>query len=105
MTAFVSLFMIIWFHAGNGYGIQRFISNYGRMSLTNYIGQSIIGVAVYYHFGLNLWCRTGAFESLLIGAAIFALQLLFSNRWLASHRQGPLEYLWKKGTWLGSQKV
>lgn len=105
MTVFVSLFMIIWFHAGNGYGIQRFISNYGRMSLTNYIGQSIIGVAVYYHFGLNLWCRTGAFESLLIGVAIFALQLLFSNCWLASHRQGPLEYLWKKGTWLGSRKV
>ncbi|MDE6263564.1 MAG: DUF418 domain-containing protein, partial [Paramuribaculum sp.] len=25
---------------------------------------------------------------------------VFSTLWLRSHKQGPLEYLWKKGTWL-----
>lgn len=103
MILLVAAFMLAWFHAGNGYRGQRFIIPFGRMSLTNYIGQSIIGVILYYHFGFNLWCKTGASETFLIGLAIFAILLLFSRRWLSVHRQGPLEYLWKKGTWLGSK--
>ncbi len=100
MTALVAAFMLLWFHAGNGYRGQRFIIAFGRMSLTNYIVQSIIGVTLYYHFGLNLWCRTGAFESLLLGIAVFAVLLHLSRRRIATHRQGPLEYLWKKATWI-----
>lgn len=100
MTLLVSAFMLLWFRSGNGYRWQRFITPFGRMSLTNYIGQSIIGVILYYHFGLNLWCHTGAFETLLIGIGVFILQLWFSRRWLSTHRQGPLEYIWKRGTWL-----
>lgn len=102
MTLLVALFMLAWFHAGNGYRGQRFIMAFGRMSLTNYIGQSIIGVTVYYHFGLDLWWRTGAVESVLIALVIFGVLLMFSRRWLATHRQGPLEYLWKRGTWIAS---
>lgn len=100
MAVLVSAFMLAWFCAGEGYAAQRFIIPFGRMSLTNYIAQSIIGVTLYYHFGFNLWCRTGAFETLLIGFGIFAILLLFSRLRLATHKQGPLEYLWKKGTWL-----
>lgn len=100
MALLVSAFMLAWFYAGEGYAAQRFIIPFGRMSLTNYIAQSIIGVTLYYHFGFNLWWRTGAFETLLIGFGIFAILLLLSRRRLAAHKQGPLEYLWKKGTWL-----
>ena len=53
MSLLVAAFMLAWFHAGNGYRGQRFIMSFGKMSLTNYIGQSIIGVIIYYHFGLN----------------------------------------------------
>lgn len=105
MSLLVAAFMLAWFHAGNGYRGQRFIMPFGRMSLTNYIGQSIIGVIIYYHFGLNLWDKTGPFESVLIGIAIFLIMLWFSRRWLATHRQGPLEYLWKKGTWVSMGKT
>lgn len=100
MTVLVSGFMLVWFHAGNGYKAQRFISPFGRMSLTNYIGQSIIGVILYYHFGFDLWNKTGAFESVIIAAVVFIFMLTFSRKWLETHRQGPLEYLWKKGTWI-----
>ncbi len=70
------------------------------MSLTNYIGQSIFGVAVYYHWGLNLWDSVGASGSLLIALGIFSIQLLFSRYWLSTHAQGPLERIWKRGTWM-----
>lgn len=101
MALLVSLFMLMWCRAGNGYRGQRFIIPFGRMSLTNYIGQSLIGATIYYHFGFDLWCRTGSAVSLLIGVAIFVFMLALSRRWLAAHSHGPLEYIWKKATWLG----
>lgn len=100
MTLLISLFLIGWFNAGNGYRWQRSVTAYGRMSLTNYITQSIMGVCIYYHFGLNLYDKVGSAITLLIGFGIFTVQLVFSRRWLLTHRQGPLEYLWKRATWI-----
>lgn len=101
MVLLVSVFVLAWFHHGDkGYAFQRLPVAYGRMSLTNYIGQSIVGVAVYYHWGLGLYNSVGAAVSLLIGFGIFFVQLAFSRYWLSRHAQGPLEYLWKRGTWL-----
>lgn len=101
MAILVSLFTLVWFKkGGNGYSWQNLLIPYGRMSLTNYISQSIIGVTIYYGFGLSMYKYTGATETILIGAAIFAIQLLFSRWWIARHKQGPLEYLWRKATWI-----
>lgn len=76
---------------------------YGRMSLTNYIGQSILGALVFFPIGLNLAPHTGYFASLLIGVALFAVQLAFCKLWLKTHKQGPLETLWHRLTWLKSK--
>lgn len=73
---------------------------YGKMSLTNYITQSIFGALIYFPFGLYLAPRCGYTASLAIGLLVFALQITFSRWWLARHRQGPLESLWHKLTWL-----
>lgn len=101
MVLLVSVFVLAWFYHGDkGYAFQRLPVAYGRMSLTNYIGQSVIGVAVYYHWGFGLYNAVGAAGSLLIGLGIFFIQLAFSRYWLSRHAQGPLEYLWKRGTWL-----
>lgn len=70
------------------------------MSLTNYIVQSIIGCGLYLNWGLGLYKYTGAISTLVIGLGIFALQLWFSQWWLSRHAQGPLEWVWKKLTWL-----
>lgn len=99
-TILVSAFTLLWFYKGNGRRWQKFIIPYGRMSLTNYIMQSIIGACLYYGFGFGLYKKTGSTYALLIGIAIFIVQLLFSRYWLSTHKQGPLEYLWKKATWL-----
>ena len=73
---------------------------YGKMSLTNYITQSIFGALIYFPFGLYLAPRCGYTASLAIGLLVFAIQITFSRWWLARHRQGPLESLWHKLTWL-----
>ena len=64
---------------------------YGKMSLTNYIAQSIMGAIIYFPFGLYLAPYCGYTISLLIGFALFLLQVSFCKWWLASHKQGPLE--------------
>lgn len=75
---------------------------YGRMSLTNYVSQSVAGALIYFPFGLYLAPRCGYTLSLLIAVGIFLLQMVFCRWWLARHRQGPLEGLWHRLTWLGS---
>lgn len=52
---------------------------YGRMSLTNYIFQSVIGAFVYFPFGLYLAPRCGYTASLLVGILVFLLQVRFCN--------------------------
>jgi len=75
---------------------------YGKMSLTNYIGQSILGALIYFPIGLYLAPYCGYTVSLLIGFAMLVLQVWFCKWWLKSHKQGPLESLWHKLTWLKS---
>lgn len=100
MLILISAFTLLWFKKGDGYKWQQIVIPYGRMSLTNYISQSIIGVCIYYGFGLGLYTSTGATATLFIGLFIFTIQLIFSRYWLERHKQGPLEFLWRKGTWI-----
>lgn len=73
----------------------------GRMSLTSYVVQSIIGTSIYYGFGLGMYQYTGASFALAIGLALALLQRQFSVWWLARHAQGPLETVWHRLTWIG----
>ncbi|MDR2918705.1 MAG: DUF418 domain-containing protein [Tannerella sp.] len=76
------------------------LAPYGRMSATNYLSQSLIGGFLFYNWGLGLYKYTGITVCFLMGIGMFFIQLFFSHWWLRSHRQGPLEWLWKKGTWI-----
>ena len=76
---------------------------YGKMSLTNYISQSIAGAIIYFPFALYLAPYCGYTVSLLIGFAFFLLQVRFCKWWLKAHKQGPLESIWHKLTWIRSE--
>ena len=75
----------------------------GRMALTNYIGQSIIGMFLFYGIGCGLGASLGLFETEIIAFFVFVLQVLFSLCWLKIFRFGPLEWIWRMltyGQWL-----
>ncbi|MDL2255364.1 DUF418 domain-containing protein [Parabacteroides sp. OttesenSCG-928-K15] len=76
---------------------------YGKMSLTSYITQSIGGALIYFPIGLYLAPYCGFTLSLIIGFLFFLLQVQFCKWWLKSHKQGPLESLWHKMTWIKSE--
>ena len=75
----------------------------GRMSLTCYLSQSVIGTAIFYHWGLGLWNDLGVTYSFIVGVGIVAAQLLFCHWWMRTHRQGPVEWLWKRATWVAAK--
>lgn len=72
----------------------------GRMSLTNYIMQSVIGSFIYYGYGIGMYQWTGATYSLLIGSSLCVAQLLFCRWWLSRYSKGPLEWSWHRATWM-----
>jgi len=80
------------------------LTYYGKMSLTNYISQSLIGALIFFPIGLNLAPYTGYTLSLLIGFIIYFFQVRFCKWWLSRHSHGPLEYMWKKATWIAVNK-
>lgn len=73
---------------------------YGKMSLTNYVMQSVIGSLLFYGWGFGLHKELGVTYSLCLGIVLFLLQYAFSVWWMRHHKQGILEYLWKRATWL-----
>lgn len=103
MLVLISGFYLI-FRMKRGNAILSKLKPFGRMSLTNYIMQSIAGSFVYYGFGLGLFKYTGATYCLFIGIVLFLLQLWFCKVWLKYHKQGPLEYVWHKFTWINFRK-
>jgi len=99
VSGFVLLFQTKTFER-----ILNIFSSIGKMSLSNYIIQSILGSFIYYGFGLGLYQYTGATTCLLIGVTLGTLQGFFSTWWMKNHKQGPLERIWHKLTWIGTDK-
>lgn len=67
----------------------------GRMALTLYLMQSLIGVALFYGVGFDLGPQGGLPLRLAVWAALFGAQAFFSHWWLARFRLGPVEWAWR----------
>ncbi len=67
----------------------------GRMALTNYISQSLIGIVLFYGIGFGLGTSFGLVYIELIALAVFVFQIICSSLWFRLFRFGPLEWLWR----------
>ena len=80
------------------------IAPYGKMSLTNYLGQSLIGAAIFYNWGLGLFRVCGHTASFALGILCIIVQFIFCTWWMKHHKRGPFEQLWCYLTWFGKKK-
>lgn len=71
----------------------------GRMALTNYLLQTVITVSLFWGFGLGWYGRYGAGTVEFVALVVFAAQAVFSIIWLRYFRYGPVEWLWRCGTY------
>lgn len=101
LTAFgyVAVFCLLYLKRRES-PVWKIISYPGRMALTNYIGQSMIGVLIFYGIGLGIGAETGLVYAEFIAIAVFFFEIIFSIFWLRSFRFGPLEWLWRCLTYL-----
>ena len=97
-AAYASAFL--WLATRSGSRLAGWFAPAGRMSLTNYLMQSLAFTTLFYGYGLGLWGEVGRAGQ--VGAAIvfFGLQLSWSRAWFARFRIGPVEWLWRAVTWL-----
>ncbi|WP_345630477.1 DUF418 domain-containing protein [Rugosimonospora acidiphila] len=70
----------------------------GRMSLSNYLGQSLAGVLIFTGVGAGLAGRTSPAQAVLIALAVYAVQVALSVWWVRRFRYGPVEWLLRAWT-------
>ena len=72
----------------------------GRMPLSNYLLQTLMGLFIFYGWGLGWWGKTTPLAEMLLAIALYvAVQLPLSAWWLARFRYGPVEYVWRRLTY------
>lgn len=98
MLCLVSAFLLLYW-TNNGV-VQRILAPYGRMSLTDYVTQSVIGSFLYFGYGMELHKTCGTTYSLLIGLMFLAVQIAFAHCWFKYFKRGPLETIWHRLTWI-----
>ncbi len=85
--------------------ITQPLASVGKMALTNYILQSVIGTLIFYGYGLGLVGEVSSAVAITLTIPIFLAQVLFSRWWLARFQYGPLEWLWRSLTYLKAQPM
>ncbi|MEQ9095889.1 MAG: DUF418 domain-containing protein [Phycisphaerales bacterium] len=97
--AWVALVMLIC-KAGVLGMVRHALASVGRMALTNYLMQSVIGAFIFYGWGLGYFGQLSRSELIPIVLGVWALQLIISPLWLSKFRFGPMEWLWRSLTYL-----
>ncbi len=81
---------------------ERWLSKlapYGRMALTNYVLQSIIGTFLLYGWGLGFIGELRQLYTFHMAIVLIAIQVWLSKLWLSYFKYGPLEWLWRSLTY------
>lgn len=95
------LFLLIYYKT---YPFFRFLEPYGKLGLTNYSMQGIVGVIMT---GLIFIPYHWSFEAIIMTIILFyIIQVIFSIVWLKYYKYGPFEWLWRCATerqWLNNR--
>jgi len=96
--AYTSVVCLRWI-TKEGNSRLKFLAPMGRMALTNYLMQTIIGITLYYGVGFGLGGNIGPAYFIPIGLGVYALQIAYSNWWLKYFNYGPVEWIWRQLTY------
>jgi uncharacterized protein len=99
----ISAIVLLWYASARLRKMLAPVCTFGRMSLSNYLLQSVIGCFLFYGYGLGLYCVLGRTYAILAGAGIVILQIVVTCLWARRHQRGPAEALWRKGTYMGAK--
>lgn len=91
-AAYVQIFLSVVRSGRVAWLVQMFAVT-GRMSLTNYLLQSVIAGLLFHGYGLALYGRISPAGLIGVSAGIFIFEVLFSAAWLKFFQCGPAEWV------------
>ncbi len=94
---YIALFVILYRKTKPEKWLAK-LAPYGRMALTNYVMQSIVGTALLFGWGLGYLGEIPNRYTFLIAIVVILLQVWTSKLWLHYFYYGPLEWLWRSLT-------
>ena len=100
MTAFyVSGITLLYYKTSLRSAIDH-LSCIGKMSLSDYLFQSIVGAFLFYNWGLALHETCSHGYSFLLAIAFLIVLYFICKFWTSRFRRGPLEEIWYRMTWV-----
>ena len=79
--------------------IMKPLSNVGRMSISNYLLQSIVFTIVFYGYGFGLYGSISYLTGFIIVFVFYCFQVFLSKWWISRFQYGPVEFMWRWGTY------
>ena len=95
---YMSLFKYLYQHYEK-HPIFKGLENAGKISLTVYITQSIIGTLIFYNYGLGLFGKDILIYTSILFVFIYIVLVLLATLHQRYFRYGPLEYLLRMFTY------
>lgn len=95
----ISVFVILYKKLKPQKWLAKF-APYGKMALTNYFFQSIVGTFILFGWGLGYIGELPNVYTFGLAIVVIAGQMLLSSWWLKRFQYGPLEWLWRSATFL-----
>ena len=98
-TLFLAAGFIVLFEKKKDQSFLSYFAPFGRMALTNYFLQSVIGAFIFFGWGLGLLGKMRNIEAFVLAIVILIIQMIISTYWLRRFNYGPLEWFWRSLTY------
>ena len=77
----------------------------GKLSMSNYLFQSIIATFIFYHYGLGFYGKVSVLTGTILVILIYLLQIVLSRLWISRFYYGPVEWVWRSFTYFNLPKL
>ncbi len=84
----------LWF-SGKLTRVLKPLASVGKMALSNYILQSLIGVIIFNGIGFSMFQKLNLVQCFFTAIGVFIFQVILSEIWLQYFKFGPLEWCWR----------
>lgn len=91
--------LCLLYQRSRDFGLWRLLAAPGRMALTSYIGQSLLGMMIFYGIGLGFGASAGLAVTELVALGVYVLEVIVAMLWMRYFSFGPLEWIWRMLTY------
>ncbi|GAA0454808.1 DUF418 domain-containing protein [Alkalibacillus silvisoli] len=98
-SVFYFLLLLLIFSENRLIFLQRMLAAVGKLSLTNYLMQSVIAFIFFYGVGLNFYGELSVIQLMTYVFVVYTIQVILSAWYLKKFRYGPFEWIYRTLTY------